>query len=80
MRVAISTFDELIRDFDGVLYRLFNNDLVVILNGASVADIDHSVLNLRYLFKDDPLLKSDEEGNARFCTWFDLEEVYAELL
>lgn len=80
MRVAISTFDELIRDFDGVLYRLFNNDLVVILNGASVADIDHGVLNLRYLFKDDPLLKSDEEGNARFCTWFDLEEDYDELL
>jgi len=80
MRVAISTFDELIRDFDGVLYRLFNDDLVVILNGASVADIDHGVLNLRYLFKDDPLLKSDEEGNARFCTWFNLEEDYDELL
>ncbi len=80
MRVAVSTFDELIRDFDGVLYRLFNNDLVVILNGAGVADIDHGILNLRYLFKDDPLLKSDEEGNARFCTWFDLEEDYDELL
>ena len=80
MRVAISTFDDLIRDFDGVLYRLFNSDLVVILNGASVADIDHCVLNLRYLFKDDPLLKSDEEGNARFCTWFNLEEEYDELL
>ena len=44
MRVAVSAFDELIRDFDGVLYRLFNNDLVVIFNGASVADIDHVVI------------------------------------
>ena len=80
MRAAMSTFDELVRDFDGVLYRFVNDDLVVILNGAGVADIDHCVLNLRYLFKDDPFLKSDEEGNACFCTWFDLEEDYDELL
>jgi hypothetical protein len=80
MRIATTTFDELVRDFDGALFRLFNNDLIVICNGASVADIDHGVLHLRYLFSDDPLLKSDEEGTARFCTWFDLEEDYDELL
>jgi hypothetical protein len=80
MRVATSTFDELVRDFDSVQYRMFNDDLVVISNGASVADIDHGVLNLRYLFKDDPLLKSDEEGDSCFCTWLNLEEDYEELL
>ena len=80
MRIATTTFDELVRDFDGALFRLFNNDLIVICNGASVADIDHGVLHLRYLFSDDPLLKRDEEGTARFCTWFDLEDDYDELL
>ncbi len=29
LRIATTTFDELIRDFDGALFRLCNNDLVV---------------------------------------------------
>ncbi len=80
LRIATTTFDELIRDFDGALFRLCNNDLVVICNGADVADIDHAVLHLRYLFSEDPFLKNDEDGDTRFCAWFDLEEDYLDLL
>ncbi len=80
LRIAATTFDGLVREFDGALFRLFNNDLVIICNGASVADIDQAVLHLRYLFSEDPFLKNDEDGNTRFCTWFDLEEDYHELL
>ncbi len=80
LRIASTSFDELVRDFDGALFRLFNNDLVVICNGAEVADIDRSVLHLRYLFSEDPFLKNDEDGDARFCVWFDLEEDYLDLL
>ncbi len=80
LRIATTTFDELIRDFDGALFRLCNNDLVVIFNGAGVADLDHSVLHLRYLFSEDPFLKNDEDGDTRFCAWFDLEEDYLDLL
>ena len=80
LRIATTTFDELIRDFDGALFRLCNNDLVVICNGADVADIDHAVLHLRYLFSEDPFLKNDEDGDTRFCVWFDLEEDYLDLL
>ncbi len=79
MRIAASTFDPLVRDYDGALFRLFNNDLVLICNGADVADMDHAVLHLRYLFADDPFIKNDEAGNTQFCTWFDLEEDYADL-
>ncbi|MCH6588149.1 MAG: hypothetical protein IH805_07535, partial [Proteobacteria bacterium] len=80
LRIATTTFDELIRDYDGALFRLCNNDLVVICNGADVADIDHAVLHLRYLFSEDPFLKNDEDGDTRFCAWFDLEEDYLDLL
>ncbi len=80
LRIAATVFDRLVRDYDGALFRLFNDDLVVICNGASVADIDHAVLHLRYLFSEDPFLKNDEDGDTRFCAWFDLEEDYPDLL
>ena len=80
LRIAATVFDKLVRDYDGALFRLFNNDLVVICDGASVADIDHSVLHLRYLFSEDPFLKHDEDGDTRFCAWFDLEVDYLDLL
>jgi EAL domain-containing protein (putative c-di-GMP-specific phosphodiesterase class I) len=80
LRIAATVFDKLVRDYDGALFRLFNNDLIVICDGASVADIDHAVLHLRYLFSEDPFLKHDEDGDTRFCAWFDLEEDYLDLL
>ncbi len=80
LRIAATSFDRLVRDYDGALFRLFNDDLVVICNGADVADIDHSVLHLRYLFSEDPFLKNDEDGDTRFCAWFDLDDDYLDLL
>lgn len=74
LRIAGTTFDSLVNKFEGSIFRLYNDDMVVICNGASVADIDYAVLHLRYLFSEDPLLKSDDEGRIPFCDWYDLEE------
>ncbi len=79
LRIAISAFDPLVRAYDAAVFCLFNNDLVVICNGADVADMDHVVLHLRYLFAEDPLIKKEETGDIEFCTWFDLENDYADL-
>ena len=79
MRIAASAFDPLVRAYDAAVFRLFNNDLVVICDGADVADMDHPVLHLRYLFAEDPFIKNDEAGDVEFCTWFDLEDDYADL-
>ncbi len=79
MRIAASAFDSLVRAYDAAVFRLFNNDLVVICDGADVADMDHPVLHLRYLFAEDPFIKNDEAGDIEFCTWFDLEDDYADL-
>jgi len=80
LRVAGSAFDPLVRDYDGALFKLFNSDLVIICNGADVADMDHTILHLQYLFADDPLIKNSEDGDAQLCTWFDLEDDYGDLL
>ncbi len=79
LRIATSSFERLVGDFEGMISQLFNDDLVVICKGASIADMDKPVLHLRYLFSDDPLLKNDEEGRKPFCDWFDLENDYPRL-
>ena len=80
LRIAASTFDLLLRKFDGALFRLFNSDMVVVCNGAEVADIDECVLRVRYLFGDDPLFQNDEDDGDLFCDWFDIERNYPSFL
>lgn len=81
LRIAVNSFDTLIKRRDGQSFRLPNGDIVVILAHTSVAEIDDVVLRLRYLFSDDPLVHADaENAGARFCTWYDLEQDYPAFL
>jgi len=82
LRIAASTFDLLLSKFDGALFRLFNNDMVVVCNGAKLAEMDDCVLRVRYLFGDDPLFQSDEDedGGDSFCDWYDLQQDYPKFL
>jgi len=80
VRVAFSTLDALTRKFDGGCFQTRTGDLVLIVKGASVAEIDHGVLQLRFLFSEDPLLKDEAPPEDPFCTWYELERDYAGLL
>ncbi len=80
LRVAATTFEALIKTFNGALFRIYNGDLVVVLQGAKVSEIDDCILRLRYLFSDDPLLAGHESAGAEFCTWFDIERDYPSFL
>ena len=80
LQVAATTFEPLSRQFETALFQLFNGDMIAICKGAGVADIDQSVLNLRYLFSEDPLLVHDEQGRASFCDWYDIEKDHEDLL
>ncbi len=79
LRIAATTFDGLIRKFEGALFRMQNGDMVFVAKDARVEDIDPAVMRLRFLFSEDPLLNNpaDEGG---FCSWYDLERQYADLL
>lgn len=81
IRIAASTCDSLCKRFDGQLFRLENNDLVLVVKGASVAEIDQTIIKLRFLFADDPLI-SDEAENADqgLCAWYDLENNYSDFM
>ncbi|TFG88047.1 MAG: EAL domain-containing protein [Hyphomicrobiales bacterium] len=80
LRIAATTFDRLVSDFEGAVFTMYNDDLVVITNGASIADIDRPILHLRVLFSEDPLIMTDEKGYLPFCDWYDLTETYEDLL
>ncbi len=80
LRIASTAFEMLVRSYEGAQFQLFNNDLVVICKGATIAKIDEYVLRLRFLFSEDPLFAGDETGDDEFCTWYDVEKDYAALL
>ncbi len=80
LRIADCTFDSLLFNYDTALFKLSNHDIVVVCKGASVADMDHAILHLRYLFSEDPLLKHGEENRQPFCTWYDLESDYSDFI
>jgi hypothetical protein len=75
MRIAGTTFDALLKKFEGGLFRLQNGDMVFVAKGASIADIDEAVLRLRFLFSEDPLL-NNPANEGKFCSWYDLEREY----
>lgn len=86
LRIARKTLDPLVRKFDAGIFELHNNDIVVIAKDATVAEIDDCVLQIRYLFSEDPLFTGAQDADgrgmpdeARFCTWYDLAKDFAAL-
>ncbi|WP_119421145.1 hypothetical protein [Desertibaculum subflavum] len=77
LRIAATAWELLLKKFDGQLFQLGNNDIVVVTKGASVAEIDQIVLKLRFLFSEDPLAEgSGESADRTFCTWYELAREY----
>jgi hypothetical protein len=87
LRIARKTLEPLVRRFDAGIYDLHNGNLVVIAKGATPAEIDPYVTQVRALFLEDPLFTgahgSDRLGFAddlSFCSWYDLAKEYEILL
>jgi len=81
LRIAVNTFEFLVKQFDGQIFAISNADLVFICKGADIAAIDEAVMRLRHLFNNDPLTEdADERQKGRFCTWYDLERQYDEFV
>lgn len=81
IRIAINTFEFLVKQMDGQIFALSNADLIFVCKGADIAAIDEAVMRLRHLFSDDPLTQDvDERHESRFCSWYDLERQYEDFL
>lgn len=81
MRLAASIFEDLVNKHEGQCFCLRNGDLVVVVKGVTVAQLDRPVLKLQYLFSEDPLMQQDPSAETHvFCTWYDLEKDYRDFL
>ncbi len=72
LRITQQAFEPLIQGYEGALFRLFNEDLVITLNGAPKGRLGEVVDDLCGLFGEDPLL-ADGAPVSAFVTHYDLE-------
>lgn len=81
IRIASESFTTLASGFEGQIFYLSNKDLFFIAKNATLTALEASVLRIRLLFSQDPLMdnmtstKSDD-----FCTWYNVEQDYDILL
>ena len=81
LRIAANTFESSISMSDGQLFKLANHDLFFIYGNTKADDLDDAIMRLRYLFTDDPLVHTIEEGGTEgFCTWYDVDRQYDQVL
>jgi hypothetical protein len=83
IRVAASTFDNLVRKLNGQLFQMANVDLILVFKMTSLEEVEAGIIKLRFLFSGDPLLSGDSEepkDDTRFCKWYSLETKYDDLL
>ena len=71
MRVAHSVTEDLARQFEGELFYLMSQDIVLTARDVAPELLDDMILRLRYLFSEDPLTRVvDDQTGGGFCTWF----------
>lgn len=76
--MAAGAFESFGARLPGEVFRLGNGDVVALIKGAAIEELDAIVSRLRHLFATDPLLA--EPSQAAFCTWYDLETDQSRLL
>jgi hypothetical protein len=81
IRIAVNTFENLVKQFEGSIFPLRNCDIVFICKSAHVDALDEAVTRLRYLFSEDPLAHEvNDATSGGFVTWYDLERDYDRFL
>lgn len=78
LRVAQKTLDKVVRLGDGALFRLANNDLIIICSSEQAELLDEAIRRLAFLFNDDPILsgaqKLDLFSDTSFCRLYLLDQ------
>jgi hypothetical protein len=78
-RVVKQTLETLVRRHNASIYELHNGNIMILVKGAAIADVDAVVLQIRYLFSEDPLFKGGSDGwsEEAFCTWYVMDTDFA---
>ena len=81
IRVAAASFETLVTALQGQLFVLKNSDIFLVYLREAEHAVETEVQRVRYLFSDDPLiLEESKEDSVPFCTWYDVETQFEDLL
>ncbi|GAB6052636.1 EAL domain-containing protein [Magnetospira thiophila] len=80
LRIAANSFETLVKSLQGQLFTLSNSDMLLIFRKDALHDVETSVVKLRFMFGDDPLLVKNGDEEDRFCSWYDADSQYQEIL
>lgn len=81
LRIAGNTFEALVKLMQAQVFAMGNCDLIVVYKSAAQEEVEASIVKLRFLFSDDPLVIEDAQGRmGTFCTWYDLDREYEVVL
>ncbi len=80
LHIAALAFEPLVSGFDGALFRLSNDDFVVVCKDAGPEIINRALSYLKNLYAADPIVRDTGEDLKGFCRRFDLAKSYGTLL
>ncbi|CCQ72033.1 conserved protein of unknown function [Magnetospira sp. QH-2] len=80
LRIAANSFESLVKSLQGQLFTLSNSDMLLIFRKDALHEVETSVVKLRFMFGDDPLLVKDADDVDKFCSWYDADSQYQEIL
>lgn len=81
IRIALSSFEGLVKQMKGQVFSLTNSDLVFVFRDTAADEVEAATVKLRFMFSDDPLLVDDgRSGKPSFLEWFILDRDYDQML
>lgn len=79
--IAQEAFSSYISGFEGMLFPLKNGDLFFLTKDVTLSNLEAAVDRIKLLFTQDPVIeKHTIEGKSPFCTYYNLEEEFDDLL
>jgi len=73
INIAARSFENLVANHEVTLFRLANQDFILICREVPIEDVDPVLNKVRALFSEDPLTFGEEGAiDDRFSTWYDI--------
>lgn len=80
LRIATLTFNRLVRDAEGTVFRMSNGDIAVTCKEPKPDELKAPIARLTALFEDDPAVYGATDDAAAFCEVFNLQNQHGTLL